>query len=135
MKKIEFNDDDGRVITFMRGDVLSHQCPSREILKHITSRWAVLVFLVMRDGETYRFSELRRIIQGVSEKMLAQTLRTLEKDGFVLRKAYPVVPPKVEYQLTDFGTAVADRVLSLVGWLEDNVGNILSKNTTVANSD
>ena len=70
-----------------RGDLFSEQCPSREILKHVTSRWGVLVLVALRGG-THRFSELRRKISGVSERMLAQTLQWLEADGLVLRDAY-----------------------------------------------
>jgi DNA-binding HxlR family transcriptional regulator len=125
MKKNEIMTNDGNVLTFDRGNVLSNKCPSRDILKHVTSRWAVLIFFVMRDGETYRFSELRRIIQGISEKMLAQTLQTLEKDGFISRTSYPVVPPKVEYNLTPSGIAVSDQVIGLASWIEDNIADIL----------
>src|SRR4030095_1339238 len=77
-------------------------CPSRGVLEHVTSRWGILVLAVLLDG-TRRFSELRRTIGGVSEKMLAQTLQTLERDGFVHREAHPVIPPRVDYSLTDLG--------------------------------
>ena len=80
-------------------DVLSERCPSRGILNHITSRWGVLVLIALQD-KTLRFSELRRTIGGVSERMLSQTLKVLEEDGFIARKAYEVVPPHVEYSLT-----------------------------------
>ncbi|MFT4572902.1 MAG: DNA-binding HxlR family transcriptional regulator, partial [Marinomonas primoryensis] len=110
---------------FERGDVFSDQCPSRDVLKHVTSRWAVLVLLALKGGETHRFSELRRTINGVSEKMLAQTLQALEQDGFVLRVAYPVVPPHVEYSLTESGMQVAEHVVGLADWIEDNISTIL----------
>lgn len=74
-----------------RGELLNANCPSREILKRITSRWGVLVLIAL-SNETLRFSALRRKIGGVSEKMLAQTLQNLEEDGFIERIAYPVVP-------------------------------------------
>ncbi len=80
----------------LRGEVFSEQCPSREILKHVTNRWGGLVLVALLQG-MHRFSDLRRKLSGVSEKMLAQTLQTLELDGFVLRVSYPVVPPHVEY--------------------------------------
>ncbi|RBP85147.1 transcriptional regulator [Marinomonas rhizomae] len=111
---------------FMRGDVFSDKCPSRDVLKHVTSRWAVLVLLALKGGETHRFSELRRTINGVSEKMLAQTLQVLEQDGFVLRVSYPVVPPHVEYSLTDSGVQVAGHVVGLADWIEENIIDILS---------
>ena len=110
---------------FNRGNVFSDQCPSRNILKHVTSRWAVLVLLALKGGKTQRFSELRRTIHGVSEKMLAQTLQTLEQDGFVLRVSYPVVPPHVEYSLTEIGQQVSEHVIGLADWIEDNISNIV----------
>ncbi|MCW2308342.1 winged helix-turn-helix transcriptional regulator [Rhodobium gokarnense] len=106
-----------------RGDVFSEACPSRQILQHITSRWGVLV-LVALSGGTHRFAELRRKVSGVSEKMLAQTLRALETDGLVDRTAYPVVPPRVEYSLTPLGREAAIRVETLVDWIEDNLSDL-----------
>ena len=84
------------------GNLFAEQCPSREVLKHVTSRWGVLILVALREG-THRFSDLRRKIGGVSEKMLAQSLQALEQDGFLNRIAYPVVPPHVEYSLTPLG--------------------------------
>ena len=75
-------------------------CPSRTVLDHVMSKWGSLVLLALSEGEPLRWSELRRRAQGVSEKMLAQTLRTLDADGLVERDAQPVVPPHVEYSLT-----------------------------------
>ncbi|WP_421106993.1 winged helix-turn-helix transcriptional regulator [Streptomyces sp. NEAU-S77] len=100
-------------------------CPSRLILEHMTSRWGVLVFAVLLKG-TYRFSELRREIGGVSEKMLAQTLQTLERDGFVHREAHPVIPPHVDYSLTDLGRDAASRVWALAGWAEEHAPQVLA---------
>ncbi|WP_409418838.1 winged helix-turn-helix transcriptional regulator [Marinomonas sp. RS-M-Aa-14] len=117
----------GMAHLFERGDVFSDKCPSRDILKHVTSRWGVLVLFALKDGETHRFSELRRKILGVSEKMLAQTLQALELDGFVLRTSYPVVPPHVEYSLTTLGFEVAIRVANLADWIEDNLTDILAQ--------
>ncbi len=107
-----------------RGNVLAKECPSRAILQDVTSRWGVLVLFALLGG-THRFSELRKKINGVSEKMLAQTLQSLEADGFVLRTAHPVIPPHVDYQLTDHGTEVARRVEDLVDWIELNLADIL----------
>ena len=103
-----------------RGDVFATDCPSREVLKHITSTWGVLVLIALRAG-TLRFSELRRKANGVSERMLAQTLQQLEGDGLVTRRAYPVVPPHVEYSLTDLGREAAERVEALSDWIEDRL--------------
>src|SRR3546814_16993595 len=86
-----------------RGDVFEPRCPSRNILKHVTSSWGVLTLIALRPG-TLRFSELRRKVNGVSERMLAQTLQQLEGHGLLVRKSYPVVPPHVEYTLTDLSS-------------------------------
>ncbi len=114
--------------TFVRGNVLAKECPSRSILKHVTSQWGVLVLFSLLEG-THRFSELRKKINGVSEKMLSQTLQALEADGFVLRTAHPVIPPHVEYQLTVNGTEVAHRVAGLVDWIEQNLEDITNAQT------
>lgn len=105
-------------------DVNVASCPSRLILEHVTSRWGVLVLAALLDG-TRRFSELRRTVGGVSEKMLAQTLQTLERDGFVHRRARPVIPPHVDYSLTPIGEEVAREVWSLARWVESRVPDVL----------
>jgi DNA-binding HxlR family transcriptional regulator len=106
------------------GQVLSSECPSREILEHLTNKWSVLVLRCLRDG-VHRFSELKQRIEGVSEKMLAQTLKMLEKDGFILRTVYPVVPPKVEYQLTILGSQAATQLSYLIDWIEKSLPEIV----------
>ncbi len=111
-------------LAYRRGEVFSTACPSREILNHVTSRWGVLVLVALMEG-THRFSELRRKIDGVSEKMLAQTLQQLEADGFVERVAHPVVPPHVEYSLTPLGEQIGAQVDSLVDWIEVNLPKIM----------
>ena len=108
-----------------RGNVLAPDCPSRAVLQHLTSRWGVLVMAVLATG-TFRFAALRRRIGGVSERMLAQTLQQLEGDGFVHRKDYGEVPPRVEYSLTPLGTTAAQHLVGLVGWIEANLDAILS---------
>lgn len=104
-------------------DVLNEKCHSRQVLNHVTSRWGVLVLIVLQDG-THRFSSLRRCIGGVSERMLAQTLRVLEEDGFIRRTAYPVVPPHVEYDLTPLGHVVSEKVHALAACIEGNLDQI-----------
>lgn len=101
-------------------DVLDKMCPSRIVLNHVTSRWGVLVLIALQD-HTLRFSELRRVVGGVSEKMLSQTLKTLEQDGFVHRESFEVVPPHVEYSLTLHGQEVTVHVKALATWVEENI--------------
>lgn len=113
-----------------RGNVFSDRCPSREVLQHVTSRWGVLVLVALLDG-THRFSDLRRKVAGVSERMLAQTLQWLEADGLVRRQAFPVVPPHVEYSLTDLGREAGARVQALADWIEGNLPDILAARETV----
>ncbi|MBS0535920.1 MAG: helix-turn-helix transcriptional regulator [Proteobacteria bacterium] len=107
----------------LRGDVLAANCPSRDVLKHLTSRWGVLVLIVL-ERRMHRFSELRRTIGGVSERMLAQTLQQLEADGMVSRVAYQVVPPHVEYSLTPLGREAAEKVRALADWIEVSLPRI-----------
>lgn len=107
------------------GNLFAEQCPSRDVLKHVTSRWGVLILVALQEG-THRFSDLRRKMGGVSEKMLAQTLQWLEADGFVNRKSYPVVPPHVEYSLTPLGFEVAEKVAGLADWIELNLPRVLA---------
>ena len=102
---------------------MSAACPSRSVLDHVTSRWGVLVLLAL-EGGTRRFGELRRLVGGVSERMLAQTLRSLEGDGLVDRVAYEVVPPHVEYSLTPLGREAAERVRALADWIETSLPRI-----------
>ncbi|MBX9396229.1 helix-turn-helix transcriptional regulator [Streptomyces sp. TRM72054] len=101
-------------------------CPYRLVLEHVTSRWGVLVLIRLME-RPYRFSELRRAIgevRQVSEKMLTQTLQTLERDGFVHRDAQPVIPPRVDYSLTDLGREAAEQVRSLALWTERRMADV-----------
>lgn len=109
----------------LKADVYSAACPSREVLDHVTSTWGTLILILLLEN-TFRFSEIRNKIGGISEKMLAQTLQCLEKDGFILRKSYPVIPPKVEYSLTPLGKDVAIKVEVLKTWVEKNLPKVLA---------
>jgi DNA-binding HxlR family transcriptional regulator len=100
-------------------------CPTRTVLDHVMSKWAPLLIAALSDGERLRWSELRRRAEGVSEKMLAQTLRTLEQDGLVRREARAVVPPHVDYSLTPRGQELADRLVPLLSWMADNASEML----------
>jgi DNA-binding HxlR family transcriptional regulator len=105
--------------------ILPAACPTRTVLDHITSKWGVLILSALSERPR-RWGELRRVVQGVSEKMLAQTLRTLESDGFVLREAQPSIPPRVDYSLTPRGIELADRLRPLMQWIADNADDILA---------
>ncbi|MFD5773204.1 winged helix-turn-helix transcriptional regulator [Streptomyces fungicidicus] len=100
-------------------------CPHRLVLEHVTSRWGVLVLITLLE-RPHRFSELRRAIGRVSEKMLTQTLQTLERDGLVHRDAKPVIPPRVDYSLTDLGREAAEQVRALALWTEKRLADVLA---------
>ncbi|BDC49052.1 HxlR family transcriptional regulator [Bryobacterales bacterium F-183] len=107
------------------GNVYLPGCPSRSILDTVTSRWGALILILLLKEGPLRFSELARAIGGVSEKMLAQSLQALEKDGFLLRTVYPTIPPKVDYRLTALGQDLAPCVKSLASWVEAHVGDVM----------
>ncbi len=102
-----------------RGDPGAERCPVRDVLDCIGSRWSLLALLALAGG-TLRFTELKRAIGDISQRMLAQTLRALEKDGYVRRTVYPTVPPKVEYELTPLGASLLGKVTPLVAWADEN---------------
>ncbi|MFV0438169.1 MAG: winged helix-turn-helix transcriptional regulator [Desulfopila sp.] len=108
-----------------KGDLFAAPCPSRHVLKHVCSQWGVLALMALREHEVMRFSELRRKLAGVSEKMLAQSLQALVADGFVSRKSYAVVPPRVEYRLTPMGEEIAEHVANLADWIECNMPRVM----------
>ena len=114
-----------------KGDLYAADCPSREILDHIATRWSSLI-LVMLLEKTHRFSELARRIGGVSERMLAHSLHALEADGFVLRVVFPTKPPKVEYSLTPLGLELAAHIKPLTQWVEANVSRVFEHRRAVA---
>ena len=106
-------------------DVFARQCPSRCTLEHVTGRWGSLTLTALRES-TYRFNELRRRVDGVSEKMLSQTLHALERDGLVHREAQPTNPPRVDYELTALGREVAGRLLALIECVEGAMDEVLT---------
>ncbi|MER6627802.1 helix-turn-helix domain-containing protein [Streptomyces sp. NPDC000987] len=105
-------------------DVFARACPSRGTLEHVTGRWGALVLGALHDG-SLRFNELRRRVDGVSEKMLSQTLHALERDGLVHREAQPTNPPRVDYELTPLGGEVAERLLGLIHFVEGRMDEVL----------
>jgi DNA-binding HxlR family transcriptional regulator len=106
-------------------DVFSRGCPSRETLDHVTGRWGILALGALADG-TMRFNALRRRVDGVSEKMLAQTLHALERDGLVHREARPTNPPYVEYSLTPLGRETTERLHALIDFVEGRMPDVLA---------
>ncbi|MGH3801259.1 MAG: winged helix-turn-helix transcriptional regulator [Pseudonocardiaceae bacterium] len=98
-------------------DVFERGCPSRRMLENVASKWGMLALAALRHG-SYRFNALRRRVDGVSEKVLAQTLHALERDGLVDREVRTAIPPRVEYSLTPLGARVADTLLELIGLME-----------------
>ena len=121
----------GLLDRWQRGNVLAADCPSRPVLQHLTNRWGTLVMVALATGP-HRFAELRRKVGGVSERMLSQTLKDLEADGFVLRTAHQVVPPHVDYELTALGREAAGHVVALVGWIEGALPEILAGKAALA---
>ncbi|HWC78748.1 MAG TPA: helix-turn-helix domain-containing protein [Pseudonocardiaceae bacterium] len=109
-------------------DVFASGCTSRPVLEHVTGRWGTLAMAALAGG-TLRFNALRRRVDGVSEKMLAQTLQALERDGFVRRDAQPTIPPKVEYSLTPLGHEVATRLLDLIHLVEGSLPEVTAAQT------
>ncbi|MFJ1900755.1 MULTISPECIES: winged helix-turn-helix transcriptional regulator [unclassified Streptomyces] len=106
-------------------DVFSKQCPSRGTLEHATGRWGSLTLGALYEG-SLRFNALRRRVDGVSEKMLSQTLHALERDGLVHREAQLTNPPRVDYELTPLGRQVAERLLGLIHLVEGRMDEVLA---------
>jgi len=106
-----------------RFDVLAAACPTRQVVTRIGDRWSLLVLYALESG-THRFQDLRRIVDGISQKMLTQTLRALERDGLVERTVHPVVPPKVEYALTALGRGLSERVAGIRTWAYAHMDDI-----------
>lgn len=100
-------------------------CPSRVVLEHVTSKWGLLLLIALSEGEQ-RWSTLRRRADGISEKMLAQTLKTLERDGLVARNAQATIPARVDYSLTDRGHELSALLVPLADWAFQNADDIIN---------
>lgn len=114
------------VSALLRQQVFAKECSSRVVLDHVMSKWGVLILVRLSAG-TLRWGELRRAVDGISEKMLATTLRTLTDDGLVLRESFPTVPPHVEYSLTPLGSELMERMLPLVEWIAEHADTIVDR--------
>ena len=100
-----------------------NDCEVRQILDRIAGKWSLLVIALL-DGRARRFSELQRMIDGISQRMLSVTLRQLERDGLVTRTVFPVVPPRVDYELTELGRTLLETTQALVAWTERHQNEI-----------
>jgi DNA-binding HxlR family transcriptional regulator len=109
-------------------DVFARDCTSRRALEDVGSKWGILAMLALDEGD-YRFNALRRRVAGVSEKMLSQTLQTLERDGLVTRSVQSTIPPRVEYSLTPLGSEVAHRLRGLADFLEASSDQVAAART------
>ena len=118
-------DPDGCLVA----DVFDRNCPSRSTMVGVASRWGSLALLALSEGQ-FRFNALRRRVDGVSEKMLAQTLQSLERDGMVVRDVRATIPPHVSYALTPLGAAVARRLQSLAELVESSMPVVLDAGTS-----
>ena len=116
-KKIPFLPSDAEVYN-------QAACPSRLILERIADKWTTLVIGILAQAERRRFSELRRMVGGISQKMLTQTLRDLERDGLVKRTIYAEIPPRVEYELTPLGRTLCGPLGSLTQWAHDHIDEV-----------
>jgi DNA-binding HxlR family transcriptional regulator len=112
-------------------NVLDSHCPTREVLDRIADKWTVLIIRTLSGG-TLRFAQVRRAVDGISQKVLTNTLRGLERDGIVTRRIYASVPPKVEYSLTNLGRSLCGLVEGICGWAEANIEQVQQARETYA---
>ncbi len=112
-------------------DPYNRDCPTRQLLDRIGDRWTVLVIGALADGRR-RYGEIARRVDGVSQKMLTQTLRALESDGIVSRTIYPEIPPRVEYQLTERGESLREPLRALEEWAKANMAGVIASRAAAA---
>lgn len=112
-------------------DACYPECPIRNILSRVCDKWAMLVLFTLQDKGVIRFKELQRSIPDISQKMLTQTLRTLEEDGLVARRAYAEIPPRVEYSLTHRAESLLPHFGALIGWAQENFEPIIEIRKTL----
>jgi DNA-binding HxlR family transcriptional regulator len=109
-----------------RGNPYDETCPTRQVLNLVGDKWTVLIIGLLQYHHTLRFSEMKHIIQGISQKMLTQTLRSLERNGIVERTIYPQVPPRVEYKLTPLGVTLSEPIRAIKEWAETHISDIVA---------
>lgn len=108
-----------------QGDLYNQRCPSRDISKSISSLWGLTVLRLLKENGVMRFGSLKKAIEGISDRMLSQTLRNFERDGLIQRQDYQLTPPKVEYSLTKLGHECVDRLIPLCKFIEDKMNMIV----------
>lgn len=111
------------LVTTPAWNVFDSNCPTRQVLDCIADKWTVLIIRRLADG-TLRFAQLRKSVDGISQKVLTKTLRDLERDGIVSRRVYASVPPKVEYTLTPLGRSLCSLVAGICNWAEANIEQV-----------
>ena len=111
-------------------DSLNPKCPVRNVLNRVGDKWSMLVLFTLESTPTIRFKELQRNIPDISQKMLTTTLKTLEADGLIIRKAYPEIPPRVEYELTSRGKSLLPLIDNLLSWASTNMDGIMQSRET-----
>lgn len=116
--------EDGPMKMTMKPNIYDQNCPTRLVLDRIADKWTVLIIGQLSTG-ILRFNELKRLVPGITQKMLTQTLKGLERDGMISRKVYATVPPKVEYQLTSLGNSLVQIVEDIRVWAEAHIETIL----------
>jgi len=109
-------------------DVFNSMCPTRAVLDRVADKWSVLIVQRLSGG-TMRFAQIRRAVDGISQKVLINTLRGLERDGIVTRQVYASVPPRVEYSLTELGKSLGGLVASICSWAESNIEQVQAART------
>ena len=111
-------------------DSLYPKCPVRNVLNRVGDKWSMLLLFTLESTPTIRFKELQRNIPDISQKMLTTTLKTLEADGLIIRKAYPEIPPRVEYELTSRGKSLLPLIDNLLSWASTNMDGIMQSRET-----
>ncbi|MDK8450673.1 winged helix-turn-helix transcriptional regulator [Corynebacterium mastitidis] len=105
-------------------DILNKNCPSRTVLRHLTDRWTLMIVAVLSPGSPVRFKEIRAAVQGISPKVLTETLRSMERDGLVHREVMASIPPRVDYRLTDLGSTIVAPLAALREWAESHADEV-----------
>jgi DNA-binding HxlR family transcriptional regulator len=108
-----------------KANVLNDQCPSRQVIAMIADKWSLLILWALQRDKKLRYGELQRTVKGISQKMLTQTLRELERNGLIKRTVYEVVPPQVEYELTELGKSLRATLSGVCNWAQKNLSKVM----------